>query len=87
MNNNLSDGLKNVTVSSIMTYLIRMPAEKLEKIIMWGKLSKNPNANINTTTPSDWEKNLKKMFSQLTPQDQAEVISRATKLLNEKKSR
>lgn len=86
-NSNLSEGLKKVTVSSMTTYLRGMSAEKIENIIKWAKASKNPNANINTTNPSEWEKQLKTMFSQLTSQDQNEVVLQATKILNEKKAR
>lgn len=86
-NNHLSDSLKKVTISSMMTYLAKMSIENIENIIKWAKSSKNPNTNINTNSPSEWEKNLKTMFYQFTPQEQAEIIAQATKMLNDKKSR
>lgn len=88
MNSNdiLGDSVKKVTVSSLMTYFRSLSIDKQENVLKWAKLSKNVNANINTSNPSEWEKKLKSMFSQLTPKEQAEVVSQATKVLNDKKS-
>lgn len=81
---NPSDSLKKVSVNSMITYFRGLSAESQGKILNWAKMSKRPDANINKTNPSDWEKNLKMMFSQLNPQEQAEVVRQATIIFNDK---
>lgn len=84
-NSNLSNSFKTVSVSSMITYLRGLTTENLEGVIKWAKVSKNPNATVITANPNEWEKNMKKIFSQLSLKEQAEVISQATKILEEKK--
>lgn len=85
-NNNLSDSFKKISVSSMLTYLRGLSTDNLESVIRWAKASKNPDTKINTANPSEWEKNMKLIFSQLNNHEQAEVVSQASKILDEKKS-
>lgn len=82
---NLSDSFKSVSVSSMLIYFKGLSVENQENVLRWAKASKNPDANVNTSKPSEWEKNMKRIFSQLNPQEQTEVITQATKILAEKK--
>lgn len=84
---NPSDSLKKVSVSSMITYFRGLNAESQGKILDWAKMSKRPDANINKSNPSEWEKILKTMFSQLNSQEQAEVVRQATIIFNEKANR
>lgn len=84
--NNLSDSFKKVSVNSMLTYFRGLSIENQENVLKWAKASKNPSTNVNTTNPSEWEKKMKTIFSQLTPQEQIEAITQATKIFNQKKA-
>lgn len=88
MNNNshLSDSYKKVSVSSMLIYIKGLSVKNLENVINWAKTSKNPNANVNTSVPNEWEKDMKSIFAQLTLKEQTEVISQAVKILEEKRA-
>lgn len=88
MNNNapLSNSYKKVSVSSMLIYIRGLSVKNLENVINWAQTSKNPNANVNTSAPNEWEKDMKAIFSQLTLKEQTEVISQAVKVLEEKRA-
>lgn len=85
-NNILSNTYKKVSVNSMLTYFRGLSIENQENVIKWAKASKNPNINVNTTKPSEWEKTMKMIFSQLNPQEQVEAVSKASKILADKKA-
>lgn len=84
-NKNLNSDLIKVSVSSMLTYFRSLSIESQENILKWAKSSKNPNATINTSNPSEWERNMKTIFSQLSPQEQAEVVIEASNILDDRK--
>lgn len=84
-NKNLNSDLIKVSVSSMLTYFRGLSIENQENILKWAKSSKNPNVVINTSNPSEWERNMKTIFSQLSPQEQAEVVIEASNILDNRK--
>lgn len=84
--NNFSDSFKKVSVASMLTYFRSLSSENQENVIKWATTSKNPVANVNTASPSEWEKNMKSIFSQLNAQEQVEAISQAKNILDNKKA-
>lgn len=70
----------------MLTYFRTLSTENQENVLKWAKMSKNPSANINTANPSEWEKEMKSIFSHLTPQEQVEAVAQATQILENKKA-